>query len=530
MAGGKESPRQKMINMMYLVLTAMLAMNVSSEILNAFKVVNASIDKSNSIIDSKNKDVIEAFKTAMEDPQTRAKAAIWNPTANEIVKTSNDMISKIDQLKLFLKKESNLKTDDKGVETFKEDDLDVCSRVLVEKGEGLKLYNEINELKTKLMNIYKNTPGLDAAASQQAAKDMEAFSRNIPLNLEVPKSTTGQTYSQDGKGWATATFSGTPTIAGLTILNKLQNDVRNTEAQLLDYCLGNLGKVKIVYDKFAAIATVSTTYCMPGDPVEVSAGVGAFNDQAKPRIYINGALVPLGADGMSVWKTTAAAGSGDRTIPVKIEFVTPSGETKVENRTLKYTVGTPSGAALMLDKMNVFYIGLDNPITVSSGTGHEKTKLIPSGGGITLSNTGPGKYVVRATSVGNATISVVADNKKSDFQFRVKRVPDPVFTIGGTITTQKVQKGVLAGQQGFVAKLDNFDFEAKYTVESYDFVYIPKGDDLKSGSGTGAYFNPTLSNYIKNCKSKDVFTFENVKVKGPDGSVRKIPGLAVTII
>src|SRR5258705_3625536 len=124
-----KEPRQKMINMMYLVLTALLALNVPNEVLEAFKTVNKSITRSNAALDTKNGVIYNAFKDELNDPQTKAKAAIWAPKAEEVKKLSADMSSYLDNMKLQLKKESGLRKDDKGEEEFKEDDLDAATRL-----------------------------------------------------------------------------------------------------------------------------------------------------------------------------------------------------------------------------------------------------------------------------------------------------------------------------------------------------------------------------------------------------------------
>jgi hypothetical protein len=183
----------------------------------------------------------------------------------------------------------------------------------------------------------------------------------------------------------------------------------------------------------------------------------------------------------------------------------------------------------MLDKMNVFYIGLDNPITVSSGTGDEKTKLSASGGGVTLSKSAPGKYIVKATTVGEATITISDGKQNTPFKYRVKRVPDPVTTIGGTIKGGKIPKGTLQVQQGVRAILENFDFDAKFTVNSFEYTYVPKNGDPREGRVTGDRFSSEWTSAVNACKPNDVFMIEKVKVTGPDGSMRTITGVSVQI-
>ncbi|MBP7477294.1 MAG: gliding motility protein GldM [Chitinophagales bacterium] len=526
MAGGKLSPRQKMINMMYLVLTALLAMNVSSEILNAFKTVNNSIITSNKQITDQNNTVYKTLDEAKQDPQTAAKAAVWEPRAKDIKAKSAAIYDEIEALKKEIKTASGLEMVD-GEEKFKEDDLDAATRILIEQKKGDALYNKITKFKTELLGVIKPSEVSDNPVVQkQIAGDMENFAKTLPVKMDIPKSKTGTKYTQDGKGWSEANFHMTPTIAAVTILSKLQNDVKNSEAKLSDYCLQQLGKVKVIYDEFAAIASASTNYCMPGEPIEVYAGVGAFSDAAKPSVVIGGAAQQL-VDGMATYKTTAK-GAGNNVIPVKISFTKPDGTIATVNKDIKYTVGIPSGAAVALDKMNVFYIGVPNPVTVSSGVGDEKTSITLSQG--SASKKGPGKYDITVPGPpGEIKLTVNADKVTNPFTFRVKRIPNPVATLGATLEGGKVNKGTLIAQSGLVALLKDFDFDARFTVESFDLVYISKGEIFPK-SGVGPLLTPEMKGYILRAAPRDVYTFENIKVKGPDGQSRKIPGITFLII
>lgn len=532
MAGGKLSPRQKMINMMYLVLTALLAMNVSAEILNAFKTVNRSLGKSIEVLNGKNKETYAILDAAMKDNNQAAKAAIWKPIADQIKTKSDNLYSYIEGLKEDLKKAADKKIVD-GEEQFKEGDQDVATGLFIEPqtgGEkrGKELYEKMESYKKEVIAILR-TANVDANVKDRVMNEISAIEKNLPVNLFIPeRDKYGQKYEQNFKGWTKSNFYQTPAIAAITILTKLQNDIKNTEGEISNYCANQLGKVVVEYDQFAAVASANTTYCMPGEEIEITAGVGAFNDKLKPTITIGGATIPLNTEGVAIKKMTAG-GSNTYNVPVNISFTTPQGEKKSVNKTITYTVGQPSGAALMLDKMNVFYIGLDNPITVSSGTGDEKTKLAASGGGVTLTRSAPGKYIVRATTVGESTITVSDGKQNTPFKFRVKRVPDPVTTIGGTIKGGKIPKGTLQVQQGVKAILENFDFDAKFTVNSFDFTYVPKNGDLREGKCQGDRFSQDWTSAVNACKPNDVFLIENVKVTGPDGSQRKITGLSVQI-
>ena len=531
MAGGNVSPRQKMINMMYLVLTALLAMNVSKEILNAFVSVNNSIQKSNSIMAGKNEATYKAFSDAEKDPSTAEKAKIWKAKADKIKAISEDVTKFIETQKQELKKGSDLHVEN-GEEVFSVDNLDVATHLLIEKKGGDVIYDKMLETRKKLLESIDPKDFADNPTLQASIKrDMEAFEKTLPIDMTVIASKeSGKKAEQSGKGWSEANFHMTPTIAALTILSKLQSDVKSSESQLVDYCYSQIGQVKVVYDEFQAIASANTNYCMPGDPIEIVAGVGAFSEAAKPTVMINGSVVQL-VDGQAIFKTQAN-GAGDHTVPVKISFTKPDGTPAIVEKQIKYTVGTPSGAAVMFDKMNVLYIGVPNPLTISSGTGAEKTNASLSTGGSLSKGAGPGKYIANVTSPTNdAKIIVSADGKSTSYPVRIKRIPDPIPTLGGKIKGgSKINKATLQAQGGLVALLENFDFDARFNIISFTFMLAQKGGDVSPKNVDGPVLTEAVKSSVSRAKPGDLVIFDNIKAKGPDGTVRNLGSMTLTVI
>ena len=442
-----KEPRQKMINMMYLVLTALLALNVSSEILNAFKTVNASIASANAVVDDKNKTTYESFEQKLKKPETAEKAGIWYPKAQQAQKLSAEMSKYLDDLKTNLKKESKGENIGTAEEKFSEDNLDASTRMLVEGKEGDELLKKLTDYKAQMLAI---VPEMKAQ-----------FEKSLPLDLTVPKSQTGTIASND---WKSAYFRMTPTIAALTILSKFQNDVKNSEAQVVDYCHKEIGEVEVVFDEFQAFAGTNSTYLMPGQELEITAGVGAFSKAAKPSVSINGAPVALGAEGTAVYKTTVS-GAGERSVNVEVKFKKPDGTDAVLNKTIKYTVGVPSGASVFLEKMNVLYIGVDNPIMVSAGSaGKEKMNVSFTGGAI--SGAGGDRYIVKPTKAGPAEIKVTVDGKTSAFPMRVKNLPDPTAMVGQS-RGGSIPASSFKAMGGMLAKLMDSEFDAPFQVVGY---------------------------------------------------------------
>ncbi|MEJ7769286.1 MAG: gliding motility protein GldM [Chitinophagaceae bacterium] len=510
-----KEPRQKMINMMYLVLTALLALNVSSEILTAFRTVNNSITNANGVIDTKNNTVYTSFEELLKDGKTAEKARLWQPLAMEAKSLSTEVDKYISSLKDSLKIESDLEVKD-GVETFKEDDLNVSTRLLVDGGKGKELYNKLKDYREKLLNTLDPAKFQDPVIKKAVAEKRNELQKNFPLDLSIPKS---QNNNQQND-WSYAYFHMSPTIAALTILSKFQNDVKNSESQVVDYFLSQVGSVKVVFDEFQPLIGTNATYLMPGDQLEVTAGIGAYSKAATPNISIGGSAQPL-TEGKAVYKTVVS-GAGEKSVAVNIKYTKPDGTVGTESRVIKYTVGIPSGSSVFLEKMNVLYMGVENPLSVSAGSaGLEKMNVSFTGGGSVRSAGNGGRYIIVPNKVGPATINVSVNGKSTPFAMRVKRLPDPQAMVGsnkgGAIST-----ALLKATQGLFAKLDS-DFDVQFQVISYR-VGANGGSfqTYQEQNNEGARWTGNAASVINRATPGSSIFFDNIKVKGPDG-VRDIP-------
>jgi gliding motility-associated protein GldM len=490
---------------MYLVLTALLALNVSSEILNAFKVVDKSLTTSNTNISNANGTLYKSLLSKVADPVTRDKATIWNGKAEQAKKLSDDLNVYIEDIKKQLKGESGL-TLENGQEKFKEDDLEAATR-LFGNGEGGK--NLGPQLEQKLKDYKAAMLAIDPEIGKEFASTLSVDG--------------AAALGQDGKvkSFTDAYFHMTPTVAGLTLLSKFQNNVKNSENQVVTYCHNKIGAVEVRPDKFSVLVGQTANYVMPGQEIEVTAGVGAYSSKALPQISIGGAGVPV-VDGKGTYKFQAS-GSGKQTKSITVTYKDLDGVSHTDSKTIEYTVGTPGGAAVMLDKMNVFYVGVDNPITIGSPTGWDKTNVSMSGGSI--SGNGSAR-TVRVGSVGAATITVNADGKPSTFQFRCKAIPPPVFKVG---SGRPRVPAVEFKNQGYCrAELENFDFDLKYNVVSAVVYFNGAGfSGVQQGTISGGDLGPIKSLMAK-CMPGSSVTFDNVKVSGPDGT-KTIEGRTVQL-
>ena len=511
-----KEPRQKMINIMYLVLTALLALNVSAEILNAFKTVDHSLQSATGIIEKKNADIFASFKRKLEEPVSREKASIWYPRAEQAKKLADELYTYLENLKKELKQEAGLKKNEEGEEVYKEDDLDSPTRLFISappegKGKGQELFKKLSDFKTQLLAI-DDTLALE-------------IGKNLPLDLAIPK-----TNNKAGKGdWAFHYFHMTPAIAAITILSKLQNDVRNSEAQVVEYCHKEIGEVEIIYDEFQAFAQADTRYLMQGEELVITAGIGAFSKNAQPVITIDGRQVPV-KDGAGEYKI-AATQPGLYTKKVRIDFKKPDGTASSVEKEVKYSVGTPSGLVVSTDKTRVFYAGLPNPLSVTGGSGDEKVNVSFAGSGVSGEKVGAGQYMVTCQNPGVATVIATDGKNTQKLTIPIKRPPDPLATVGGK-AGGPVPANFFKAQLGVGADLKDFVFEGvKYKVIEFTMVFTGRGfPELKFVPHTGGpYFNDEAKQYLKMCRDGTTIIIDEIKVLGPDGTRKLDQNISFTL-
>ncbi len=491
-----KEPRQKMINLMYLVLTAMLALNVSAEVIEAFRTVDKSLIKSNTNLESSNSSLFESFKAKLSEPGVnKEKLALWTENAAKAKTLSDDFTKYVEGLKTELKQASGLKLDENGKEDFKLDDLNASSRLMDSDKKGKELDDKLKAYRKAMLDIH---PDIRAA-----------YESTFPIELDKEKPTEDVT---------TASFRMMPTVAAVTLLSKYQNNIKNAENQVVSFCHSQVGQVKFTYDQFAAIVGQSSNYLMPGEKMTITAGVGAYSTAAQPQITIGGASVPVNAEGVAI-REFNVDGGGAKSVPVSVTYTKPDGTKETKTYSMSYTVGQPGGAAVMLDKMNVFYIGVPNPITISSGKGWDKTNVNASG--CSLSGSG-GKRTVSVSGGTSCSITVSAEGSSpSTFQFRIKRIPAPVFKIADG--KSRMPAVSFKSQQFCRADLENFDFDLKYSVVSAT-VYFGGANFPNVVPATLSGNNlSSISNLIQRCGPGSSISFENIKVSGPDGT-RTIDG------
>ena len=504
-------PRQKMINMMYLVLTALLALNVSAEILNAFKTVNRSLENTNTTVDKSSQTIMASLEQKMTEPATAEKARIWQPKAVQVTGYAKKVYTYIQGLKdnILRKADGDPSNPDK---KYKEDNLDIATRMMVDKGEGKKLFQQLDEFKKNVL-----------AVDPDIAKE---FATSLPIDLTAPK-----TQSKSNKSWEYAYFHMVPTVAALTILSKFQNDVKTSENRVVAYCHNKVGEVIVRYDTYAAFAQTNSSYVMPGDEMEITAGVGAFSKAAAPTILIAGQNVPLDADGAAHKKLNAESSLGEHTINVNVEFTDQDGKKQTISKPIKYTVGQ-STASIALDKMNVLYIGVDNPVSVAaSGAGDDKVGFSVTGGGGTYTKAGSGKYIVRVNSqTDECWINVSVDGKVAGkSKFRVRNIPKPIAIIGPYESGANVPARGFSSQAGVGAFSPNFPFELIYRVTKFTVSADTEDGYIEDAACTGNTWSTDAQRILNGLKPGRTVMIDEIYATGPDGKSQHLPSLVYYI-
>ncbi len=511
-----KEPRQLMINLMYLVLTAMLALNVSSEILHAFKTINQSIGSSNSSIQERNVKMYAAFDAQESEPGQKERVKPFNDRAKIARTEAQQMYDYLQSWKERIITASGGYEGKNNKEIKAESDIDASTRLLVENNGGDTIKNRIIELRNKLLTLVN-------------PQDPTTFAHQMPLNI-IDASKTDNNPQGD---WKIGNFYNMPVMAAVTLFSKFQNDVRNSEAQIINQLANEAGDIQVKFDDFQAIAVAKNSYVLAGQPVEASISLAAYNKAINPAVSASSGRITKVENGVATWQTTAA-GVGLQTVRGSVS-INLGNRTEKKDYSFSYMVGS-TGASIQLDKMNVFYIGVPNPITVSAA-GYSMEDISVSIPGATVNKTANGQYDVTVTTPGTLEADILAKTatgaaKVGGLKVRVKTIPDPVAKVAGK-TGGFISSGVFKAQLGIPAVLDGFDFDAKFQVTSFDFSYLPKGGEYQPPmSVPGAYFrdNPTVLKYQSTqARPGDKVFIENIRAKGPDGRTRLLNAINLTL-
>lgn len=508
MAGGKETTRQKMINIMYLVLLAMLALNVSDTILEAFKTINDSLETSTTNVSTSVDQLFTSFEqTKLKDNPGRAKP-IYDK-AKQAAKVTGELNTLIESLKKeFVEKGGGI--DEETNDIKNRSSVDIGFDIMINQKKATELKNKINETREKLLEIL-------------GPKDAQSVTFSLEANDPKKAVGTKRTWEQVNFG------EGVPLTAGVAILSKIQADNKNAESDVVKRILGQMDQAVVTLDQFAAVAVAPTSYLIQGQPYQADVFLTAYDSKSNPTIKVGGSSLPV-KDGRGTY-TVNTSSEGNFTWKGTIEVMGTDGSLKTYTTPEQaYTVAKPS-AVVSPDKMNVFYIGVDNPVSVSApGISADKIKVSMSGGTISGGN---GKYNVRVTTPGTAKVSIsaqVAPDKVqtlSTTEFRIKRIPDPIAKFAGK-SSGTMPTVAIKAQNALFATLENFEFDAKFNITKFSLIIANPRSDAVVLSTNGNQLSPAMKTAISGINPGARIIFEPIIAVGPDGSPRQLAPVALT--
>ncbi len=548
--GIPKEPRQQMINMMYLVLTALLALNISAEVLNAFKLVSDGMQTSNEAIDKKNDALMDAFQLQYANDPDRTR--MYLEDAKRAEELSNQFVTRVQALRNMLIERSGgyMNNDTAAADLKGKRNFDITTFLLVEQENGRELKAEINSLRDSLLSL----PSLDE-------NDKANLATQFTLSTEY---NAADAKRLGKKSWEEYLFDHVPVIAVNTILTKFQGDAKNSSGLVIETLFKKIGASSYKFDDLSAKVIAPSSYIIVGQEYKADIFVSATSATQNPEVFMGrfdpniikydskkGDLpakveqFPLlpgfetinVSGGMGRFSEKAQrSGFNEKTGVIKVKQPQGTGFDYFPFK-LEYQFAE-AGVVVSPDKMNVFYIGVDNPVSVSvSGFPAEKISANFNKNG-TMKMVSPGKFVANVTSVdlkGETEVMVnveLPDGSKKQMgssAFRVKRVPDPVAKIGGE-KGGSVKAATFKVQRGIIAELENFDFDIKFQVVGYEMTYAAARQDLLTTTADGPMFTPKMMDYLSKAKPGDIFYFDKVRAKGPDGTIRSLPGIVFKLI
>jgi len=517
-----------MINIMYLVLTALLALNVSAEIFNAFEMVNQGLETANDSLDASNDAKPEQIK---KSAKKKASLAVYADKVDPARAVASEASAYIDQMVEQLIDESGDqdgsvgegdyvmvkdKRELKGKKSY-----DATTRLMVEAGKGDELKAKILEFKEQFLQFIDE-------------EDREAFASELPLTIDDE---SWKNSPNKKTGWSDFTFGHMPLGATMPIFTKFKNDVKSSEAAVLNYLASKVGLTEeVVIENFKLVSAPKSTYVIKGEKFETEVFMSAqagTDSKTSVSIKVNGQTLRPNKDGVVSYSETAG-GLGKKNIKATATMTNPvTGITKSYNTDIAYEVGERS-VAVSATKMNVFYIGVDNPVAVTAaGVPSSQIKVSMGGSGGGTISPANGAYNVRVstpTKKGQfAKVNVSAPGLSESREFRVKRIPDPIPMLSNS-RGGAMPSGEFRAQQGVRPVLDGFDFDAKCGIKGYRVVRIPKRQDPQVANNPGGKFGGEAVSIVKKAKAGDSFLFDNIKCQCPgDKAPRDLGAIAFRI-
>ncbi len=575
MAGGKETPRQKMIGMMYLVLTALLALNVSTQILDAFVAIEENIQKANVAQmergDGFKSAVDEELSTTPKNAENQAKRDKLQKIIkqmDDVNKLSDVILKSIDKIKLDILKKSGeeittyKKESEEHILWEKEgfckpirmhlaavqakDQYDIPMHEIIGEdiktptGSGKKLWADFNQYRADLVktvgsyndggknfsinptaiNTFKTNADLVKSVQQMIQKsnvnhrDDDQVLQDMYINLTKPERM--KVHDMDGVHWIGATFDHSPLVAALASLSSMQQDILSARALALAHLKSKVSTGEYSFNKIVGLA-YGPSIANTGDEVELKVMMAAFDSDNQPEVTGPGAITVEGGQGTLKAKVS---GGAEMVLNGTVSIKNKSGVKKTENWTHTIKIMKPQGT-VSLPELNVLYKGYNN-IVEGVASGYDQTIL--NGNGVSLTKSGNG-YIGRVSGAGRtATISISGKNSVTNktvslgtFTFRVMNLPPPSLFFGATEDGGKASKA----ETRLFARYSDSPLKAEFSVQTWE---LNVAGAPRPAKGSGNTLNADGISLLKQSKPGSTISFMT-QVKGPDGILRKKSGV-----
>ena len=571
MAGGKETPRQKMIGMMYLVLTALLAMNISKDVLNAFIQINRGLVKNS----ANSEERADATLGLLDSWSDKEKAAPFQAKAHDIVDKADALVKHIIELKArVLACSTKGNPDGSGFEEYIVDGhlIDIGDKEKVTKPDenqnttGMLIGDEpaspksgpwsaveLREKLTAFSNECQNISVTDLKGVNhvlaERSPETKALIANTFAFADIPNSEKGE---PDEK-WETALFYHSPLAAVIAHLSKIESDVILVKNTALNYLASQINASDLKFSDVTVAVVPKQSYILKGDSFVAEIYLAAYNKASKTKVYMGGEVgegakaelfdyagreaIVSGSDGKCKFKINESA-LGSHSHKGVIVYQDAEGQDKAIPFIIPaFTVGEPS-LVVSATKMNVFYRGVVNPVEISvPGVDPSQLQVTMSGG--SLSSKGGGNYEVTpsgGSGQGTAEINVTATiNGKSvnmgKKSFVVKALPDPVPEYQGvTSTASTISKGSAMTGDALIAKMP-FDFNftgINVSISQFTLTVVGAGKMLEMTTKGSGNLTMEMKVALGKLKSGDKVIFENIKCSFA-GDSRVLPTISLKV-
>ena len=504
------SPRQKMINLMYLVFIGMLALNVSTEVLEGFELVEESLLRSVEVATQRNKQIFSDLQdsyTANPD-----KTQEWYDKGSLVKQESDTLFNYIQEIKLRIAKKTDGKNGDP--EHIKRpDDLNAAYDVMFDKKK------EADKLKSAL-NDYRQfiTPMVNDPSIQNIVEN----------NLSTEPSATAKANKQT---WEESMFWQMPVAAVITLLTKMQKDIRDAESAVLGDLIKHIDLKDFRVNTLEAYIIPETQIVMRGNSYKAKIGMLAYDSTQHPRIFVNNKQLPDNQD-----RYVAGAGStGTFQVRGYIEMPQSDGSFVTRNFSTEYYVIEPSATVAPV-LMNMLYAGIENDIRIAvpGATGQNVSATISNG---TLTQKGNGIWVAKPQLGSDAVITVTAKmvgstqaQKMAEISFRVRALPNPtpyvsITNVEGNRERYKggpIAKAALVAADALSAAIDDGILDQPFTVVRFNLVKLDKMGFRSTIASEGAHFTQQQKDMMRDTPRGHTLLISGIEVRSPAGDKRTL--------